>query len=77
MFPAHLTIDRDFKIAPLNRRLFGVFVLDIKPMFGINLGTRGADEARHDLEYCNHPGGTTLSEQRRSHGVDQPHAIKL
>ena len=49
----------------------------IEPMFGVNLGTRGPDEARHYLEYCNHPGGTTLSEQRRSHGVDQPHAIKL
>ena len=166
-FTAHLTVDRDFEIAPLDRRLFGVFVehlgrcvytgiyepghptadgqgfrgdvaaltrelgatvvrypggnfmsgynwedgvgpkdqrpvrldlawystetnqvgtnefmawcrgLNIEPMFGVNLGTRGADEARHYLEYCNHPGGTALSEQRRSHGVDQPHAIKL
>ena len=166
-FTAHLTVDRDFEIAPLDRRMFGVFVehmgrcvytgiyepghpsadeqgfrgdvatltrelgatvvrypggnfmsgydwedgvgpkderpvrldlawystetnqvgtnefmawctaLGIEPMFGVNLGTRGADAARHYLEYCNHPGGTTLSEQRRSHGVDQPHAIKL
>ncbi|MCV2369614.1 arabinosylfuranosidase ArfA [Roseateles oligotrophus] len=167
MIEAHLTVDRDFEIGPLDRRLFGVFVehlgrcvytgiyepdhptadadgfrqdvagltrelgatlvrypggnfmsgydwedgvgphdqrptrLDLawfstetnqvgtnefmswckqqgmEPMFGVNLGTRGADEARQYLEYCNHPGGTTRSELRRSHGVDAPHAIKL
>lgn len=50
---------------------------NIEPMFGVNLGTRGPDEARHYIEYCNHPGGTTLSELRRSHGYDEPHDIKL
>ena len=49
----------------------------VEPMFGVNLGTRGPDEARQFLEYCNHPGGTTLSELRRSHGYDQPHDIRL
>ena len=167
MFKAQLTVDRDFEIAPLDRRLFGIFVehmgrcvytgiyepghptadeqgfrgdvadltrelgatvvrypggnfmsgydwedgvgpredrpvrLDLawystetnqvgtnefvpwarsvgmEPMLGVNLGTRGPDEARHYLEYVNHPGGTTLSEQRRAHGADQPHAVKL
>ncbi len=166
-FKASLTVDRDFEIAPLDRRLFGVFVehlgrcvytgiyepghltadadgfrgdvaeltrelgativrypggnfmsgynwedgvgpkedrpvrldlawystetnqvgtnefmawcrkVDITPMFGVNLGTRGPDEARHYLEYCNHPGGTALSDLRRSHGVEAPHAIKF
>lgn len=47
------------------------------PMYGVNLGTRGPDEARHYLEYCNHPGGTTLSELRKTHGHEEPHAIKL
>ena len=167
MFQANLTVDRDFPIAPLDRRLFGIFVehmgrcvytgifepghptadeqgfrgdvaaltrelgatvvrypggnfmsgydwedgvgpradrpvrLDLawystetnqvgtnefipwarsvgmEPMLGVNLGTRGPDEARHYLEYVNHPGGTTLSEQRRAHGTDQPHDVKL
>ena len=166
-FKASLTVDRDFEIAPLDRRLFGVFVehlgrcvytgiyepghptadadgfrgdvaeltrelgativrypggnfmsgymwedgvgpkqdrparldlawystetnqvgtnefmawckkVDITPMFGVNLGTRGPDEARHYLEYCNHPRGTALSDLRRSHGVEEAHAIKF
>ncbi|KQW46794.1 MULTISPECIES: alpha-N-arabinofuranosidase [unclassified Roseateles] len=167
MFQASLTVDRDFDIAPLDRRLFGVFVehlgrcvytgiyepghptadeqgfrgdvaaltrelgativrypggnfmsgynwedgvgpkdqrprrLDLawystetnqvgthefmdwcrlvgmEPMFGVNLGTRGPDEARHYLEYCNHPGGTALSDLRRSHGAEAPLSVKF
>ncbi|MDC8786476.1 arabinosylfuranosidase ArfA [Roseateles koreensis] len=167
MFEATLTVDREFEIAPLDRRMFGIFVehmgrcvytgiyepghptadaqgfrgdvaaltrelgatlvrypggnfmsgynwedgvgpredrpvrLDLawystetnqvgtnefmawckdvgmEPMMGVNLGTRGPDEARHFLEYCNHPGGTALSELRKSHGAEQPHAAKL
>jgi alpha-N-arabinofuranosidase len=49
----------------------------IEPMLAVNLGTRGADAARNLLEYCNHPGGTTLSELRREHGWPEPHAIKF
>lgn len=49
----------------------------IEPMYGVNLGTRGPDEARHFIEYCNHPGGTALSDLRRSHGYEAPHEIKL
>lgn len=48
---------------------------DVEPMYAVNLGTRGPDEARHFLEYCNHPGGTTLSDLRRSHGYAKPHDI--
>ncbi|MDB5819936.1 MAG: Alpha-N-arabinofuranosidase [Rhizobacter sp.] len=51
--------------------------VDVEPMFAVNLGTRGPDEARHFLEYCNHPGGTALSELRKSHGVEKPHDIKF
>ena len=166
-FKASLTVDRDFDIAPLDRRLFGVFVehlgrcvyngihepthptadehgfrgdvvaltkelgativrypggnfmsgydwedgvgpkderprrldlawfstetnqvgthefaawcrkVGIEPMFGVNLGTRGPDEARHYLEYCNHPRGTALSDLRRSHGAEEPLGIKF
>jgi alpha-N-arabinofuranosidase len=167
MFKASLTVDRDFPLAPLDRRMFGVFVehlgrcvyngihepghptadehgfrgdvaeltrelgativrypggnfmsgynwedgvgpleqrprrldlawfstetnqvgthefmhwcrkVGIEPMFGVNLGTRGPDEARHYLEYCNHPGGTALSDLRRSHGAEAPLGIKF
>ena len=38
----------------------------IEPMLAVNLGTRGADAARLFLEYCNHPGGTALSDLRRA-----------
>jgi alpha-N-arabinofuranosidase len=48
-----------------------------EPMLGVNLGTRGPDEAREFLEYCNHPGGTRLSDLRRSHGYDKPHDVKF
>lgn len=46
-------------------------------MMAVNLGTRGADEARNLVEYCNHPSGTYWSDLRRSHGVEKPHNIKL
>ena len=46
------------------------------PLMAVNLGTRGADEARRLVEYCNHPGGTQLSDLRIANGTRQPHAIK-
>ncbi len=30
-------------------------------LMAVNLGTRGPDEARHLVEYCNFPGGTYYS----------------
>ena len=51
--------------------------LEIEPLFGANLGTRGMDEARQYLEYCNHPGGTALSDLRHQHGHPEPLGIKL
>ncbi len=50
---------------------------EVEPMLAVNLGTRDGDAARRLLEYCNHPGGTALSEQRRAHGWDAPHGVKL
>ena len=50
---------------------------DIEPMLGVNLGTRGPDEARRFLEYCNHAGGSELSDLRRSHGWERPHDVKF
>ena len=49
----------------------------VEPMLGVNLGTRGPDEARRFVEYCNHAGGSTLSDLRRAHGYEQPHGVKF
>jgi alpha-N-arabinofuranosidase len=48
----------------------------VEPMLAVNLGTRGADQARRYVEYCNHPGGTALSDLRRSHGCERPHEVR-
>lgn len=45
-------------------------------MMAVNLGTRGPDEARHLLEYCNFPGGTYYSDLRRKNGFEEPFNIK-
>ena len=42
----------------------------------VNLGTRGPDEARALVEYCNHPSGSHWSDLRVSHGQKEPHRIK-
>lgn len=49
----------------------------VEPMMAVNLGTRGPDDARRLLEYCNFPGGTELSDLRRSHGWEKPHNVKF
>ncbi|MGW4642425.1 arabinosylfuranosidase ArfA [Sphaerisporangium sp. NPDC004334] len=49
----------------------------VEPMMALNLGTRGVAEALELVEYANYPGGTRLSELRRSHGVDKPHDVRL
>jgi alpha-N-arabinofuranosidase len=48
-----------------------------EPMLGVNLGTRGPDEARAYVEYCNHPGGSRWSDLRATHGYREPHAVKF
>jgi len=50
---------------------------DVEIMYAVNLGTRGIQEAADVLEYCNHRGGTALSERRRANGADQPFGIRL
>jgi alpha-N-arabinofuranosidase len=49
----------------------------VEPMLAVNLGTRGADAARRLVEYCNHPGGTELSQLRRAHGHAAPHDVRF
>lgn len=46
-------------------------------MMAVNLGLRGAEEARQLVEYCNHPGGTYYSDLRRKNGAEAPYGIKL
>lgn len=46
-------------------------------MMAVNLGTRGIADACNLLEYCNHKEGTKYSDLRISHGVKEPHNIKV
>lgn len=41
----------------------------------VNLGTGTPKEAAEFVEYCNMEGGTTLSDWRKSHGVEKPYGI--
>ncbi len=50
---------------------------DTAPMMAVNLGTKGPDEARQLVEYCNHPGGTYLSDLRKKYGSADPYNVKL
>lgn len=45
-------------------------------MMAVNLGTRGIDDARNLVEYCNHPQGSYWSDLRIAHGYKEPHHIK-
>ncbi|MHA3224453.1 arabinosylfuranosidase ArfA [Globicatella sulfidifaciens] len=42
----------------------------------VNLGTRGIEEAKNLLEYCNHPSGTYWSDLRIKNGHKEPFNIK-
>lgn len=46
-------------------------------MYAVNLGTRGPDDARNVVEYCNHKSGTFYSDLRRKNGAENPLDIKL
>ena len=48
-----------------------------EPMMAINLGTRGMEEAKDLLEYCNHPCGSAMSDLRIKHGYRDPHNIRV
>ena len=47
------------------------------PMYSINLGTRGPEQARDVVEYANHPGGSRFSDLRVQNGRKDPLNIKL
>ena len=46
-------------------------------MMAVNLGTRGPEDAKNLLEYCNWTSGSYYSDLRRSHGYEEPHNIRL
>lgn len=49
----------------------------VEPIFTVNLGTRGIEEAVQYIEYCNFPGGTKYSELRKAHGIQEPYGVKM
>src|SRR5205085_1437026 len=49
----------------------------VQPMLAVNLGTRGIQAAADLVEYCNHPKGTALSDQRAANGDPDPFAVRL
>lgn len=46
-------------------------------MMAVNLGTRGADDARNLVEYCNADTPTYFAEKRRQNGFEKPFGVKL
>lgn len=46
-------------------------------MMAVNLGTRGANEARQLVEYCNSETHTYYADMRRANGFEKPFGIKL
>lgn len=46
-------------------------------MYCVNLGTRGPENARDVVEYCNHPGGSKFSDMRIANERQSPFGIKL
>ncbi|MBT1180326.1 alpha-N-arabinofuranosidase [Bifidobacterium vespertilionis] len=50
---------------------------DNELMEAVNLGTRGLQEALDLLEYANIPGGTKLSDERRTNGAEDPFNIRM
>ncbi len=46
-------------------------------MMAVNLGTRGADDARNLVEYCNSSTDTFYAQMRRRNGFEKPFGIKV
>ncbi|WP_193105437.1 alpha-N-arabinofuranosidase [Brachybacterium sp. FME24] len=49
----------------------------VEPMYAVNLGTRGLQEALDVLEYANAPVGTALSDRRAANGHPAPYGIGM
>ena len=51
--------------------------VDSEIIMAVNLGTRGPDEARQLVEYCNSSTPTYYADMRRKNGFEEPFGIKL
>ncbi len=49
----------------------------ISPIFAVNLGTKGIENAVSHLEYCNLPTGTFYSDMRAKNGHEMPYHIPV
>ena len=49
---------------------------DTEIIMAVNLGTRGAEDAKNLLEYCNAETDTDYANQRRKNGFEKPFGIK-
>jgi alpha-N-arabinofuranosidase len=50
---------------------------DVEPMYAVNLGTRGTQEALDVLEYANGAVGTDLADHRALNGHAEPYGIRM
>lgn len=50
--------------------------LRTEPYICVNMGTGTLDEAAHWVEYCNHAGGTYISDLRKKYGHAEPYNAK-
>ena len=50
---------------------------EVEPMYAVNLGTRGIEEALDVLQYANAPQGIALSDQRAANGSPEPYGIRM
>ena len=48
----------------------------ITPMMAVNMGTGTIRDAARLVEYCNHEGGTELSEMRKANGAKEPYHVR-
>ena len=49
----------------------------VEPMYAVNLGTRGIEEALDVLQYANAPEGIALSDERAANGHAAPYGISM
>ncbi len=49
---------------------------EVTPMMAVNMGTGTIRDAARLVEYCNHEGGTDLSEMRKANGAKEPYHVR-
>ncbi len=48
----------------------------VTPMMAVNMGTGTIKDAAQLVEYCNHAGGTAISEMRKANGAIEPYHVR-